>query len=211
MQWSPPVHSRNDSRMGEIEDVKACIVRAKRQPSPYLHQSVVEPRRHHQRRVRRELRQLDGTSQFLFPHQSRAIVEKPKRKVGVPQKQFVGTTPRQGPDRLVVIFAAKGMNTGPLDSEPTPQLAIYCIIPPVHFHDTPYLQCPVLNPIWLVHKHIRASTNRNLARRFINGHCLEGFRIIDVDRLEELLRAAEDDQRMARDVCLPRATKHTHT
>ena len=60
----------------------------------------------------------------------------------------------------------------------------------------------------MVNKHIRASTNRYLPGSLIDSNRLEGIRIVDVDRLEELLRTAEDDQCTARDVRLPRATKH---
>lgn len=60
----------------------------------------------------------------------------------------------------------------------------------------------------MVNKHIRTSTNGYLPGSLIDSNRLEGIRIVDVDRLEELLRTAEDDQCMAGDVRLPRTNKH---
>lgn len=71
-----------------------------------------------------------------------------------------------------------------------------------------YLQCLVLYSIRMVNKHIRTPTNGYLPGSLIDSNRLEGIRIVDVDRLEELLRTAEDDQCMAGDVRLPRAPKH---
>ena len=62
----------------------------------------------------------------------------------------------------------------------------------------------MLNTIRPVNEHIRSSTNSNLARRFINGDSFQGLGVVDVDRLEELLRTAEDDQCMTGNVGLHR-------
>ena len=59
-----------------------------------------------------------------------------------------------------------------------------------------------LDAIWLVHEYIRTTTNSNLARYLIKCYGLEGICIVDVYCLEERLRTAEDNQRMAGDVCL---------
>lgn len=65
-----------------------------------------------------------------------------------------------------------------------------------------HLERFALDTVWLVHEYIRATTNCNLARCFVKRYGLEGICVIDVNRLEERLRTAEDNQRVAGDVCL---------
>lgn len=65
-----------------------------------------------------------------------------------------------------------------------------------------HLESLALDAIWLVHEHIRAAANCNLARCLVKSYGLERICIVDVDRLEERLRTAEDNQRVAGDVCL---------
>ena len=65
----------------------------------------------------------------------------------------------------------------------------------------------MLDTIRLVNKHIGSSTDSNLSRRFINGDSFQGLGVVDVDRLEELLRTAEDDQCMAGNVGLHHTTE----
>ena len=60
----------------------------------------------------------------------------------------------------------------------------------------------MLYPIRLINKHIWSSTNRDLPRSFVNSNRLECLGVVNVDRLEELLRTAEDHQCMAGDVGL---------
>lgn len=66
------------------------------------------------------------------------------------------------------------------------------------------LQCLIPNPIRLVNEHIWSSTDSDFAGSFVNGNRLEGLGVVDIDRLEELLRIAEDDKCMAGDVSLAR-------
>lgn len=65
-----------------------------------------------------------------------------------------------------------------------------------------HLESLALDAIWLVHEHIGAAANCNLARYLVKSYGLEGLRIVNVNRLEERLRTAEDNQRVAGDVCL---------
>lgn len=65
----------------------------------------------------------------------------------------------------------------------------------------------MLDTIRLVNKHIGSSTNSNLARRFVNGDSFQGLGVVNVDRLEELLRTSENDQCMTGNVGLHRTTE----
>lgn len=65
-----------------------------------------------------------------------------------------------------------------------------------------YLQGLAFEAIWLIHKDIRSPTHSNLTRSLIKSYRFKGVRIIDVDRLKQGLRAAENDQRVAGDVRL---------
>ena len=65
-----------------------------------------------------------------------------------------------------------------------------------------HLERFALDAVWLVHEYIRATANCNLARCFVKRYGLEGVCVINVNRLEERLRTAEDNQRVAGDVCL---------
>lgn len=65
-----------------------------------------------------------------------------------------------------------------------------------------HLERFALYAVWLVHEYIRATANCNLARCLVKRYGLEGICIVDVNRLEERLRTAEDNQRVAGDVCL---------
>jgi hypothetical protein len=65
-----------------------------------------------------------------------------------------------------------------------------------------HLESFALDAVWLVHEYIRATTNCNLAGRLVKCYGLKGICIVDVNRLEERLRTAEDNQRVAGYVCL---------
>lgn len=56
-----------------------------------------------------------------------------------------------------------------------------------------HLERFALDAVRLVHKYIRTTTNSNSARGFVKSYSLESFGIVDVDRLEERLRTAEND------------------
>jgi hypothetical protein len=60
-----------------------------------------------------------------------------------------------------------------------------------------HLESFALDAVWLVHEYIRATTNCNLAGRLVKCYGLKGICIVDVNRLEERLRTAEDNQRVA--------------
>lgn len=70
------------------------------------------------------------------------------------------------------------------------------------FSSNAHLECLALDAVWLIHEYIRAPAHSNLPRSFIEGYRFELIRVIDVYRLEERLRTAEDDQRVAGDVRL---------
>jgi hypothetical protein len=65
-----------------------------------------------------------------------------------------------------------------------------------------HLQCFTLDAVWLINEHIRATTNGDSPRSLVDRYGFKDIGIVDVDRLEECLRTAEDDQRVAGDVCL---------
>lgn len=65
-----------------------------------------------------------------------------------------------------------------------------------------HLESLALDAVWLVHEYIRATTNCNFAGCLVKCYGLKGICIVDVNRLEERLRTAEDNQRVAGDVCL---------
>lgn len=54
----------------------------------------------------------------------------------------------------------------------------------------------------LVNEYIRATTHGNPPRSLFKGYSFEFIGIVDIDRLEERLRTAEDDQRVAGNVRL---------
>lgn len=54
----------------------------------------------------------------------------------------------------------------------------------------------------MVHEYIRPPTHSNPTCCFINSDGFEGFSFVHVDRLQERLRSAEDNECMAGDVCL---------
>lgn len=58
----------------------------------------------------------------------------------------------------------------------------------------------------MVDEYIRSSAHRNLACSLVDRYRLEGFNVVHVDRLKELLRSPEDDERMAGDICLGKNT-----
>jgi hypothetical protein len=60
-----------------------------------------------------------------------------------------------------------------------------------------HLECFALDAVWLVHEDIGAAANSNPPRGLVKCYSFEIFRIVDVDRLKESLRTAEDDQRVA--------------
>ena len=65
-----------------------------------------------------------------------------------------------------------------------------------------HLESLALDAVRLVHEDIRTTTHSNPPRCLVKGYGLEFIGIVDVNRLKECLRAAEDYQRMAGDVRL---------
>lgn len=70
--------------------------------------------------------------------------------------------------------------------------------------DCAYLQSFTLDTPRLINKDIGPSTHGNPARSLVKGYRLEFLSIVDINRLEECLWTAEDDQCVAGDVCLLR-------
>lgn len=54
----------------------------------------------------------------------------------------------------------------------------------------------------MIDEYIRAPAHSNITSSFIYSYRFEGLDVVHVDRLKELLRSTEDDERMAGDVCL---------
>ena len=65
-----------------------------------------------------------------------------------------------------------------------------------------HLESLALDAVRLVHEDIRTTTHSNPPRCLVKGYGLEFIGIVDVNRLKECLRSAEDYQRMAGDVRL---------
>lgn len=65
-----------------------------------------------------------------------------------------------------------------------------------------HLQSLALDAVRLVYEDIPSSAHSNLPRSLVKSYSFELIGIIDVYRLEECLRTAEDNQRVAGDVRL---------
>lgn len=86
MKRPPPVHPRYHGRVRKIRNLESNIIGAEREPSPYLHQSVVESCSNNQSRVGGEQREFNRVREGLFPHETRRIVEEPKEEARIARK-----------------------------------------------------------------------------------------------------------------------------